>query len=106
MNQIELQNFEQHCNNEKVIGIGETGIDLYHNDQFLKEQTQVFETHIEASIKHSLPLSIHQRNSEKEIVDILKNYQKILRISLIIPKKIILAQYYQSIPNPKISKII
>ena len=75
MNQIELQNFDQYCNNEKVIGIGETGIDLYHNDQFLKEQIQVFETHIEASIKHSLPIIIHQRNSEKEIVDILKNYK-------------------------------
>jgi len=75
MNQIELQNFDQYCNNEKVIGIGETGIDLYHNDQFLKEQSQVFETHIEASIKHSLPIIIHQRNSEKEIVDILKNYK-------------------------------
>ena len=75
MNQIELQNFDQYCNNERVIGIGETGIDLYHNDKFLKEQTQVFETHIEASIKHSLPIIIHQRNSEKEIVDILKNYK-------------------------------
>ncbi len=75
MNQIELQNFDHYCNNEKVIGIGETGIDLHHNDQFLKEQTQVFETHIEASIKHSLPIIIHQRNSEKEIVDILKNYK-------------------------------
>ena len=75
MNQIELQNFDQYCNSEKVIGIGETGIDLYHNRQFLKEQTQVFETHIEASIKHSLPIIIHQRNSEKEIVDILKNYK-------------------------------
>ena len=75
MNQIELENFEQYCNNEKVIGIGETGIDLYHNDQFLNEQTQVFETHIEASIKHSLPIIIHQRNSEKEIVNILKNYK-------------------------------
>ncbi len=75
MSQIELQNFDQYCNNEKVIGIGETGIDLYHNDQFLKEQIQVFETHIEASIKHSLPIIIHQRNSEKEIVDILKNYK-------------------------------
>ena len=75
MSQIELQNFDRYCNNEKVIGIGETGIDLYHNDKFLKEQTQSFETHIEASIKHSLPIIIHQRNSEKEIVDILKNYK-------------------------------
>ena len=74
-NQIQLQNFDIACKNEKVIGIGETGIDLYHSQNHLKEQTQVFETHIEASIKHSLPLIIHQRNSEKEIVDILKNYK-------------------------------
>ena len=74
-NQIQLQNFDIASKNEKVIGIGETGIDLYHSQNHLKEQTQVFETHIEASIKHSLPLIIHQRNSEKEIVDILKNYK-------------------------------
>ena len=48
---------------------------MYHNDQFLKEQTQAFETHIEASIKHSLPIIIHQRNSEKEIVEVLTKYK-------------------------------
>ncbi len=75
LNQIKNYNFDEYCNNEKVIGIGETGIDLYQNDKYLKEQTLVFETHIEASIKHSLPLIIHQRNSENEIMDILKNYK-------------------------------
>tara|TARA_B100000989_G_C19386360_1_gene403822 strand:- start:23 stop:805 length:783 start_codon:yes stop_codon:yes gene_type:complete len=74
-NQIQLQNFDIACKNEKVIAIGETGIDLYHSHNQLNEQTQVFETHIQASIKHSLPLIIHQRNSEKEIIDILKHYK-------------------------------
>ena len=74
-NQIEQINFDKFCKNEKVIGIGETGIDLYYKDNNLKEQTQVFENHIEASIKHSLPIIIHQRNSEKEIIDILKYYK-------------------------------
>ena len=74
-NQIEKEKFDLFCNNKKVIGIGETGIDLYHNDQYLKQQTQIFETHIEASIKHSLPIIIHQRNSEREIINILKNYK-------------------------------
>ena len=55
-NQIELQKFDKYCKNDKVIAIGETGIDLYRNDKFLKEQTQVFETHIEASINNSLPI--------------------------------------------------
>ena len=75
INQKTLLNFDLFCNHKKVIGIGETGIDLYHNNIYLKEQIYIFESHIEASIKHSLPIIIHQRNSEKEIIDILKNYK-------------------------------
>tara|TARA_B100000674_G_C37763134_1_gene878918 strand:+ start:104 stop:877 length:774 start_codon:yes stop_codon:yes gene_type:complete len=74
LDQINLKNFEKYCNHEKVIGIGETGIDLYNN-KLIKEQTQAFEIHIEASMKYSLPLIIHQRNSEDEIINILKNYK-------------------------------
>ena len=69
-----ILDFDKHCNNPIVIAIGETGIDLYQSKNFLKEQTFIFEKHIEASIKYNLPLIIHQRNSEKEIIDILKNY--------------------------------
>ena len=61
---------------KKVIGIGETGLDFYHSQQFKKEQYLSFENHIEASIDVNLPLIIHQRNSEKEIIDVLNNYQK------------------------------
>ena len=62
-------------NNEKVIGIGETGIDLYHSTEHIKSQYKSFENHIEACIETKLPLIIHQRNSEKEIIDILYNYR-------------------------------
>ncbi len=67
-------NFDLHCSNPLVVGVGETGIDLFHSKNYLKEQTKCFEMHIAASIKHNLPLIIHQRNSENEIIDILKNY--------------------------------
>ena len=60
---------------DKVIGIGETGLDFYHSDLYKKEQYQVFEEHIEASIITNLPLILHQRNSEQEIIDVLKSYQ-------------------------------
>lgn len=60
----------------KVIGIGETGLDLYHSTQYKKEQYKVFEEHIEASIETNLPLIIHQRNSENEIMETLNDYQK------------------------------
>ena len=61
--------------NKKVIGIGETGIDLFHSKEHIKSQYKSFENHIEACLETQLPLIIHQRNSEKEIIDILSNYR-------------------------------
>ena len=57
-----------------VVGIGETGIDLHHSKDYLSEQIKSFELHIEASIKYSLPIIIHQRNSETEIINVLNKY--------------------------------
>ena len=68
---------------EKVIGIGETGLDFYHSLKFKKEQYSIFENHIEASIESNLPLIIHQRNSEKEIIEVLQNYQKKYNLKLV-----------------------
>ena len=61
--------------NNNVIGIGETGIDLYHSTEHIKSQYKSFENHIEACLETNLPLIVHQRNSEKEIIDILSNYK-------------------------------
>ena len=72
------------CNNyDKVIAIGETGIDLYHSDKNLKHQIKAFENHIEASYESDLPLIIHQRNSENEIIEIIKYYQKYKKMKIV-----------------------
>ena len=72
--QLETLDFDYASLNEKVVGIGETGIDLFYSKDLLKEQIRSFEYHIEASIRLNLPLIIHQRNSEQEIINILNNY--------------------------------
>ncbi len=72
--QLEILDFDNASQNEKVVGIGETGIDLFHSKDLLKEQIRSFEYHIEASIRLNLPLIIHQRNSEQEIINVLNNY--------------------------------
>tara|TARA_B100001057_G_scaffold390774_1_gene398830 strand:+ start:1947 stop:2729 length:783 start_codon:yes stop_codon:yes gene_type:complete len=72
--QLSMRDFDSHCFNPLVIGIGETGIDLFHSQNLLKEQIEAFEIHIEASKKYNLPLIIHQRESEREIINTLKNY--------------------------------
>tara|TARA_Y100000590_G_C15721911_1_gene1013809 strand:- start:2439 stop:3236 length:798 start_codon:yes stop_codon:yes gene_type:complete len=63
------------CSLEKIIGIGETGIDLFYSKDNFGAQLKSFENHIEASIKTNIPLIIHQRNSETEIIDILSNFK-------------------------------
>ena len=72
--QLSLLKFDYYCDKTHVVGIGETGIDLFHSKKYLSEQIKSFELHIKASINKKLPLIIHQRNSENEIIDILKNY--------------------------------
>ena len=67
----------------KVIGIGETGLDFYHSTENKFKQHEVFEAHIEASISYSLPLIIHQRNSENEIIEVLKKFQKNNNLSIV-----------------------
>ena len=63
------------CAKKKVIGIGETGLDLYHSTDNIKSQYKSFENHIEATLSTNLPLIIHQRNSENEIIEVLNNYK-------------------------------
>ena len=61
---------------DKVIAIGETGLDFYHSKKYKKEQYKAFEEHIESSIETNLPLIIHQRSSENEIIEILDSFHK------------------------------
>ena len=72
---LSLDDLENKIKNPRVIGIGETGLDFYHSIEFKKKQYEIFESHIEASKVFNLPIIIHQRNSEKEIVEVLKKYK-------------------------------
>ena len=62
--------------NEKIIGIGETGLDFYYNLSDKDDQIQSFEEHIKASIKLNIPLIIHSRNAEDEMMEIFNKYKK------------------------------
>ena len=61
--------------NNKIIGIGETGLDFFYNHSEKSDQIKSFEVHIEAALRLKLPLIIHSRNAEKEMLDIFNNYR-------------------------------
>jgi TatD DNase family protein len=60
----------------KIIGIGETGLDYFHDLTFVKEQKKSFLEHIFASQKNLLPLIIHSRDADSDMADILTIEQK------------------------------
>ena len=72
---LSLEDIEKKMESPKLIGIGETGLDFYYSKEFKKKQEEIFVSHIEASKNFDLPIIIHQRNSEKEIIKILKQYE-------------------------------
>ncbi len=67
---------------QKVVGIGECGLDYYHNDPQTKEvQERAFRKQIELAIEEKLPLVLHVRPSEnsfdayEDVLYILKEYK-------------------------------
>ena len=60
----------------KIIGIGETGLDFYYNHSEKKEQITSFREHINASQETNLPLIVHTRSAEADTLDILKEAKK------------------------------
>ena len=61
--------------NNKIIGIGETGLDFYYNLSDKRDQIKSFEEHIKASIELNIPLIIHSRNAEEEMLEIFNKYK-------------------------------
>ena len=59
----------------KIIGIGETGLDFYYNHSDKNDQFKSFEEHIKASIELNIPLIIHSRNAEDETLEIFNKYK-------------------------------
>ena len=84
-----------HISNNKLIGLGETGLDFFHSIEFKKKQVEIFEAHIEASKLFDLPV-----NSTKRIIfhEITKSaLQEALKYPKFIDLNIVQAQQTRQI---------
>ncbi|WP_423130474.1 TatD family hydrolase [Gaoshiqia sp. Z1-71] len=68
----ELELVEFWLKKRKFFGIGETGIDLYWDKTFIREQTEAFRRQIRLAKKYDLPVVIHVRESFDEVYAVLK----------------------------------
>jgi len=58
--------------NQKVIGVGETGLDFYYNNSKKSDQLENLEKHIDIAQENDLPIILHMRNAEKDITNVLE----------------------------------
>lgn len=73
---LTIETWAIHKDENKVVAIGECGLDLFHKKTNLLLQQDGFKAHIEIALKYELPLIIHSRNAYDETLQILEPYIK------------------------------
>jgi TatD DNase family protein len=68
----------------KIIGIGETGLDFYYNYSDKKTQIKSFIEHISAASQLNIPVIVHSRNAEIDTYEILKSECKNSNLKVLI----------------------
>jgi TatD DNase family protein len=61
----------------RIVGIGETGLDLHYDFSPRDVQERVFRAHLEAAVRLDKPVVIHARNSEQQVCDVLRDYPQL-----------------------------
>ncbi len=59
----------------RIIAIGEVGLDYYWSREYERRQLEAFEAHVEWSVESGLPLMIHCRKAQNEMVSLLRRYE-------------------------------
>lgn len=72
----EIKQLEKLAQNEKVVAIGEIGLDYHWNTENKELQKIAFSLQIELANKLNLPIVIHTREAIQDTLDIIKNVVK------------------------------
>ena len=61
----------------KIVAIGECGIDLgsWENERKLEDQLDLFETQIKLALDFDLPVIVHNRNGDEQVLAMLRKYK-------------------------------
>lgn len=57
---------------DKVLGIGESGLDYFYDNSPRDQQTESFRAHCRACVETGLPLVVHARDADDDVAQILR----------------------------------
>ena len=70
----EMDEFRKLLKNEKVVAIGEIGLDYYYGKDDMESQKRVFKAFLELAKEVNKPVVIHTRDAVMDTINILKEY--------------------------------
>lgn len=65
------------ANNQKIVGIGEIGLDSYWNERDLEKQKDVFRAQLELALELDKSVAVHSRGAEVEIREVFESMEKL-----------------------------
>jgi len=65
---------DQYLSLNKILAVGEIGLDYHYNKSPREKQREAFKTQLELAIKHELPVVIHSRDADEDTIQILDEY--------------------------------
>ena len=70
----DISALEKHLIDDKVVGIGEIGLDYHYGKDDIDLQKELFKKQLDLAIKYKLPVVIHSRDATFDTMKILKEY--------------------------------
>ena len=74
---LSVEHLRQFSHHPKVVGIGECGLDFYYNRSPQDIQIATFKTQIAAARECGLPLVVHARDADDQMMSILKTEARV-----------------------------
>lgn len=69
-----IKEIEELTTHPKVVGIGEIGLDYYYDFSPKEQQIKAFKAQLDLSLKLELPVVIHNRDSDEDMMKIIQDY--------------------------------
>lgn len=66
---------EENINNDKIVAIGEVGLDYHYENADKEKQIKAFNEQLQLAEKYKKPIIVHTRDAIQDIYNILKKYK-------------------------------
>jgi TatD DNase family protein len=77
-----LDKIREYSKSEKIVAIGEIGLDYYWDKEHKDIQKDIFIKQVKIANELNLPISVHDRDAHKDTFDILKEHNKTSKVVL------------------------